>query len=73
MIMRAGQTDRAPHVHIMLPRDVDSEALRARHQCLARFGARVSAAIPALIYPPIVLLAALIARACLPTLISKVF
>lgn len=68
--MRAGGV---PSIHVVIPRDAETDALRARHMALGRIFAPVAAAIPALIYPPIILLAAHLTWRCLPTLFAQVF
>lgn len=64
---------RAPHIHVIIPLDPETEALRARHTAIGRRFSPIAAMIPALIFPPIAVLAALIMRACLPALIAQVF
>ena len=64
---------RAPTIHVIIPRDPETDALRARHTALGHRFAPVAAAIPVLICPPMILLAALIIWRSLPTLIAQVF
>lgn len=64
---------RAPAIHVIIPLDPETEALRARHTAIGRTFAPLAEMIAALIFPPIALLAALIARACLPTVLAQVF
>lgn len=63
---------RAPAIHVIIPLDPETEALRARHTAIGRTFAPVAEMIPALIFPPIALLAALITARSLPTLIAQV-
>lgn len=63
---------RQPDMVIIIPRDVETDELRARQQRLARSFAAVAAAIPVAILPPCILLAAHLVWRCLPTLIAQV-
>lgn len=63
---------RQPDMVITIPRDVETDELRARQQRLARSLATVAAAIPVVILPPCILLVAHLVWRCLPTLIEQV-
>lgn len=71
-MLRRDLAARAPTIHVIIPRDPETDALRARHTALGHRFAPVAASIPALIYPPLALLAALVIWRSLPTLISQV-
>lgn len=62
---------RQPDMVITIARDVETDELRARQQRLARGCAPVAAAIPVVIIPACLLLAAHLAWRCLPTLIAQ--
>lgn len=71
--MRAGiVTARKPDLVITIPRDVETDALRARQQRLPIAFAPLAAAIPVAILPPCIVLVAHLAWRCLPTLIAQV-
>lgn len=64
---------RAPAIHVIIPLDPETEALRARHRAIGRTFTPIAAMIPTVAFPPIALLAALIIWRSLPTLIAQVF
>lgn len=76
--MRAGNSAastmlaRQPDTVIIIPRDVETDELRARQQRLAHSFAPIAATIPVAILPPCLLLAAHLAWRCLPTFITQV-